>query len=174
MRPARCLLAAATLVLAVSVPARAQWHYESEDEEKKAWEELEVEPPPPPRTENLVAFDPGGPTPHRFYIDAPSVSVGADGVVRYTMVIKTAGGAVNTTFEGMRCKTQEQKVYAVGNRDGKWVAARDPRWKRIESKDLNRHHGALYAEFMCPERHARMVTAKQIVASLRKASYAVR
>jgi hypothetical protein len=165
----------AALVLAAAAPARAQWHYEPDEEEgKKAWEELEVEPPPPPRTENLIAFDPGGPTPHRFYIDGTSLSVGADGVVRYTLVIRTAGGATNTTFEGMRCKTQEQKVYAVGNRDGKWVQARDPRWKRIESRDLNRHHGVLYAEFMCPERHVRMITAKQILASLRKASAAVR
>ncbi len=171
MRAADCLIAAAALAVAVAGPARAQ---KDDDEDKKPWLELEVPPPPAPRTENLIAFDPGSVMPHRFYIDATSVSVGTDGVVRYTLVIKTAGGATNTTFEGMRCQTQEQKIYAVGNPDGKWVPARDPRWKRIESRDFNRHHGVLYLDFMCPDRHVRMVTAKQIVANLKKASASVR
>ena len=172
-RLARCL--AAALLLVASAPAGSWSLFEKDyDEEKKPWVEIEAMLPAHPKPENLIAFDAGGASPHRFYIDAPSLSVGEDGVVRYTMVVKTGGGATNTTFEGIRCATQEQKLYAVGHADGKWVRARDPRWKRIESRGINQHHGVLYLEFMCPERHVRMVTAKQILASLRKAAVAVR
>ena len=173
-RLARPLVAAA-IVLAAAAPAGAQTGiFEKDyDDEKKPWAEIEAQLPAHPKPENLIAFDAGGATSHRFYIDAPSLSVGADGVVRYTMVVRTSGGATNTTFEGIRCATQEQKLYAVGSGD-KWVKARDPRWKRIESRGVNQHHGVLYLDFMCPERHVRMMTAKQILASLRKAAVAVR
>jgi hypothetical protein len=179
LRPARRLLVALVAVAAASAaaaPALAQWRlFESDyDEEKKPWKEIEALLPGAPKQENLIPFDPGGSASHRFYIDAPSLSVGEDGVVRYTLVIRTSGGATNTTFEGIRCATQEQKVYAVGHQDGAWVRARDPRWKRIEARGVNSHHGVLYLDFMCPERHVRMVTAKQILASLRKATFGVR
>jgi hypothetical protein len=136
--------------------------------------EIEALLPAHPKPENLIAFNTGGATRHHYYIDAASLSVGEDGVVRYTMVVRTSGGATNTTFEGIRCATQEQKLYAIGHADGRWVRARDPRWKRIESRDFNPHHGVLYLDFMCPERHVRMVTAKQILASLKKAAVSVR
>jgi len=165
---------AAAVVLAAAAPSGAQTGIFDSDEEKKAWVEIEAELPAHPKPENLIAFDTGGATAHRYYIDASSLSVGKDGVVRYTLVIKTSGGATNTTFEGIRCATQEQRLYAVGHADGKWVKARDPRWKRIAPRDFNPHHGVLYLDFMCPERHVRMVTAKQILASLRKASFSAR
>jgi hypothetical protein len=91
----------------------------------------------------------GGASPHRFYVDARSLSVGEDGVVRYTLVIKAAGGATNVTFEGIRCELRQQKYYAVGRADGSWVRARNPQWRRIEGQDVNRHHSVLYAEFFC-------------------------
>src|SRR5262249_48726253 len=115
--------------------------------EEKAWEETEAPVPAYPRTENLIRFDAGGATTHRFYVDAPSVTVGSDGVVRYTLVVKTAGGATNVSFEGIRCATREQKLYAVGQGEGKWGPARDSRWRYIEYQDLNRHHGVLYSDF---------------------------
>ncbi len=29
-----------------------------------------------------------------------------------------------------------------------------PQWRRIEYQELNRHHGVLYSDFFCPERHS--------------------
>jgi hypothetical protein len=166
----RRVLLAAGFLLATAVPAAAQWRlFESEfDEEKKPWAEIEAKLPVAPKPENLIPFEAGGATPHRFYIDAPALSVGEDGVVRYTLVVKTAGGATNVSFEGIRCATQEQKSYAMGRGDGRWVRVRDPQWRRIEYKELNRHHGVLYADFFCPERHVRMVTAKQMLEALKR------
>jgi len=122
----------------------------------------------------LIAFDAGAATPHRFYIDAASLSVGEDGVVRYTLVVRSGGGATNVLFEGIRCATQEQKLYALGRPEGGWVRARESRWRRIEYRELNRHHAVLYSEFLCPERHVRMVTAKQMLETLRRASAGLR
>lgn len=70
-------------------------------------------------------------------------------MVRYTLVIKAAGGATNVTYEGIRCELRQQKYYAMGRADGNWVRARNPQWRRIESQDVNRHHGVLYADFFC-------------------------
>jgi len=128
-----------------------QWRPEDADSDagRKAWNEIEARIPPYPRNENLVPFEAGGASPHRFYIDAPSLSIGEDGVVRYTLVVKTARGATHVTFEGIRCDGRRQKVYAVGGANGTWTPARNPQWRRIEHQDVNRHHGVLYQDFLC-------------------------
>jgi len=41
------------------------------------------------------------------YIDSKSLSVGTDGVVRYSVVIVSGSGARNVLFEGLRCATRE-------------------------------------------------------------------
>lgn len=132
-------------------PAQAQWReWDADfDADSKPWQEIESKIPPYPKPENLVRFEAGAMSPHRFYIDAPSLSIGEDGVVRYTLVIKAAGGATNVTFEGIRCELRQQKYYATGRADGSWARARKPQWRRIERQDIDLHHGALYADFLC-------------------------
>jgi hypothetical protein len=151
VRPAgRALIVAAALAASVG-PALAQWReWDADfDEDRKPWKEIEARIPSYPRTGDLVPFKAGAASPHRFYVDARSLSVGEDGVVRYTLVIKAAGGATNVTYEGIRCELRQQKYYAMGRADGNWVRARNPQWRRIESQDVNRHHGVLYADFFC-------------------------
>jgi hypothetical protein len=141
----------AVLLLLLPLAATAQWRFfESDfDDERKEWKEIEAKLPAYPKQETLLALDAGSATPHKFFIDAPSVSVGEDGVVRYALVVKTAGGATNVSFEGIRCALRQQKVYAIGHAGGKWVRARDPQWRRIEYRDVNRHHGVLYSDILC-------------------------
>lgn len=148
LRPAPALV---LIALSVPVTAAAQWRlFESDfDDGEKAWKEIEAKLPPYPKAENLIPFEAGAASAHKFFIDAPSISIGEDGVVRYTLFIKSAGGAANVSFEGMRCETREQKYYAIGRSDGTWSRARGPQWRRIESKEINRHHGVLYVDFFC-------------------------
>ncbi|HYC45920.1 MAG TPA: CNP1-like family protein [Burkholderiales bacterium] len=120
------------------------------EDESKSWKEIEAQLPGYPRSENLIEVVAGSETPHRFYIDATSVSLGADGVLRYASVVKTAGGALNVSFEGMRCQTRELKVYALGRKDGTWARARKPEWKRILMRDLTPQHWVLYRQYFCP------------------------
>lgn len=150
------------------LPVHAQWagwDYDN-DREIKPWSELQAKIPPYPKDADLVQFDAGAATANRFFIDPDSLSIGEDGVVRYIMVIRTGGGASNVTFEGMRCETREQKTYAVGHRDGSWARARDPQWRRIEYREINRHHGVLYRDFFCRGKFAAR-SVKDIVSALR-------
>ncbi len=140
-----------TAICLVPLTAAAQWRFfESDfDDEQKQWKEIAAQLPSYPKPESLIPFEAGAATAHRFFVDAASISVGEDGVVRYVLVVKTAGGASNVSFEGIRCETREQKYYAIGHADGAWSRARDPQWRRIEYKEINRHHGVLYADFFC-------------------------
>ncbi len=65
------------------------------------------------------------------------------------MVVKTAGGATNISYEGIRCATSETRLYATGI-NGAWVNARNSSWKPIENKPINRQHAALSRDYFCP------------------------
>ena len=140
-----------TAAVLAAAAAHAQWgSWDAEfDENKKTWKEIKAKLPAYPKDGGLIAFDAGGASPHRFFLDVPSLSIGDDGVVRYTLVVKAAGGATNVTFEGMRCETREQKTYALGQASGAWTQSRNPQWRRIEYRELNRHHGTLFADYLC-------------------------
>lgn len=143
-------VAAAALLLACSQsPTRTP---DADAEADKDWKEIEARIPAYPRSENLVGFDVGQGSPHLFYIDAPSLSIGADGVVRYTLVVRAAGGATNVSFEGIRCEVRRQKYYAVGSADGTWAPVRNPHWRRIELQDSDRRHLALVDDYLCAGR----------------------
>lgn len=136
---------------ALAGPVHSQWRdWELDfDEDTKPWREIEAKIPAYPKPASLVPFEAGAASPHRFFVDAQSLSVGEDGVVRYTLVIRTAGGATNITYEGIRCELREQKVYAVGRADGSWARARNPQWRRIEMRKVNRYHAALFQDYLC-------------------------
>lgn len=129
----------------------AQPRADPEEEGTQTWAELEVRLPPFPKAQNLISFEVSGASGNRFYIDPESISIGSDGVVRYTLVIKGPGGGENISYEGMRCDLRQQKYYAFGRRDGSWSNARSSEWRRIEYRDMNRQHGVLYADYFCPD-----------------------
>ena len=145
----------ALVLAACAKPAAEQWGgWDAEfDEEKKSWKEIQAQIPRYPQAGNLVPVDTGSYVAHRFYVDAESISRGEDGVMRYTAVLKASGGASNVTFEGIRCETRENKVYALGRDDGTWVRARDPKWSRIGYNEAAPHRGVLYREYFCFSRH---------------------
>ena len=133
-------------------PAFAQSRADAEDDgDSKLRGELEVKLPAPPKVENLLPFEAGTASGNRFFIDAQSILVGDDGIVRYTLVIKSAAGAENVSYEGIHCDRVEQKYYAFGRRDGSWANAQSSAWKRIQYKEINRQHGTLYSDYFCPD-----------------------
>jgi hypothetical protein len=148
----RRLIAGALALACWAVPVSAQWKgwdYEL-DEEKKDWKEIEAALPPYPKPENLIPFEGSSASSHRYFIDAPSLSIGKDGVVRYTLVIRTAGGAMNVSFEGIRCDMRQHRTYAFGHPGDKWSRARDAEWHRIDSsREQVRHQAVLHTDFFC-------------------------
>ena len=119
-------------------------------EEDKQWSEGEVTLPAFPQNSDLVEFYVSAVTPNHFFIDARTLGVGSDGVVRYVLVVLTSGGATNISYEGIRCGTGEVKLYATGRADKTWVPARSAAWRPIENKTVNRHHAALSRDYFCP------------------------
>lgn len=170
------VIALATALLAA--PARAQWREWDWDfdEDKKPWKEIEAKIPAYPRPENLVPFDGGAASPHRYFIDAASLSIGEDEVVRYTLVVRTAGGATNVSFEGIRCEERQQKYYATGRPDGNWMRARNPQWRPIDpAREVNRHHNALYQDYFCAgeRRRSTVRNVKEALDRLRRGPPAI-
>ena len=120
------------------------------DGQEQTGDEQKTELPAFPKDENLAKIQVDAAASFDFLVDLPSVSVGKDGVVRYTLVARSAGGATNITYEGIRCKGRERKLYAFGRADRTWSAARNPQWASISSISVNRAQATLYDWFFCP------------------------
>lgn len=121
-----------------------------DDDEAKSWQEAAVVLPAPPAEASLLPFYVSAASANRFFIDASALSVGGDGVVRYTLVVVSPEGGRNVSFEGMRCETKERRIYASGRADGSWSESRVKEWRRIQDAYGNRHHAALFLEYFCP------------------------
>ncbi len=145
----RCL--PAVLLLAAAGLSRAAGFDSDFDEEKKAWKEIEARIPAYPKPENLIPFYVSPTARHQYMVDSASLSVGEDGVVRYTLVLKTEGGAVNVSYEGIRCATRERRLYAFGRPDNNWSRARNASWERIEKAEQSQHQLMLHSDFFCPD-----------------------
>lgn len=84
-----------------------------------------------------------------FTLDTRSLTIGADGVVRYTMVSTSSAGAKNISYEGIRCQTLEKRLYAFGQADGTWSRSRRNEWESILQTVANRRHAALAQDYFC-------------------------
>jgi hypothetical protein len=117
--------------------------------EEAPWKESTVVPPAYPADRNLVEFKPGGLTSNRFYIDTSSLSVGEDKVVRFVLVVDTPEKARNVSFAGLRCKTQEWKDYAFGNRDHTWRIDDAAQWRPLQERHVNNYQHSLFKDYFC-------------------------
>jgi hypothetical protein len=168
-RPLACLLAGAAFAAAAqntnqSNALEDKTAYEQELE-KLNWKEAEVPLPRYPSDGDLIEFQVSSGATFRFFIDATSLNVSDDGVVRYTLVARSPSGVANVSFEGIRCITRSYKVFARGA-GGRWSPAQGD-WRYIETKTIQRWHNVLYWEYLCP-RHRPIETAAEGVNALRR------
>ncbi len=143
-----CCLALCTGYAGYAAAQWKDWDYDLE-QEKKPWAELQAQLPKYPNPENLRRFDMGAVTSNAYFVDAASVSVGDDGVVRYTLLIRTGGGATNVSFEGIRCENRQIRVYAFGHPGAQWSRARNSEWRPIVPLEVNGHHHVLAKDYFC-------------------------
>lgn len=143
-RPVRALARWSLCVALLPLPVLA-----ADDDGDRAWSEAPVVLPAAPVEADLLPFEVSAASTNHFFIDRRSLSVGPDGVVRFTAVIRSPGGANNVTYEGIRCATAERRLYATGRVAGDWAPARVARWARIEMGGANHYHAALFAEYFC-------------------------
>jgi CNP1-like family len=121
-----------------------------EDEDAKAWLERPVTAfPAAPDPAQMIRFFVSGTASQVFAIDAKSLSIGDDGVIRYTLVAQSASGVKNISYEGLRCASFEMKTYAYGRADGTWSVARRDEWLPIAHKVSNRPQAALALDYFC-------------------------
>lgn len=120
----------------------------SEDLENKPWESQKALLPPYPKEANLISFHVGPARPFAFFVDPASVSIGSGGVVRYTLIARSASGGTNVSYEAIHCGSYQRKVYAFGRADGTWARARNSEWLPIDRGQANQQR-ALADDFFC-------------------------
>ncbi|MCH8620173.1 CNP1-like family protein [Undibacterium sp. TS12] len=152
------------IILALScLPLVGSYAAELEEDDKE-WHEVALQLPEAPKPENLLNFYNSGN--QSFAIDTKSLSVAADGTIRYTLVATSSAGAKNISYEGLRCQTYEVKLYAFGRPDGAWSRSRRNQWEAISNRGLNKQHSTLYSEYFC-EGHTIAGKAEVLLEKLR-------
>ena len=147
--PASLRRATAIAMVFVSAAAFAQ---DEPEELGKAWQEIALQLPAAPLNENLLPFYVSPTATQTFAIDSTSISIGKDGVVRYTLVSVSKGGAKNVSFEGVRCELLQKRLYAFGRADGSWSRSRIEAWEPISGGSPNSQHATLVNDFLCKDK----------------------
>lgn len=134
--------------------------------EDKPFKEGEMALPALPRDEDLIPFKVNDSASFRFAVDPKSISVGADNVVRYTVVITSDGGGRNVSYEGMRCDAFERRIYATLPKGAPaWVPNmgedRDL-WQRMQTRSRNSYAATLATDYFCDGRTVAGKPAKLI------------
>ncbi len=147
---------------AQSSPFKSDWEME---QEKLIVREGEVKLPPRFRDENLLEFEIGRSVSFRFFIDTASLEVGADEVVRYTLVARSPQGVENVSYEGIHCKTGRTRAYAVGQPGGGWRAVKQE-WVDVQKLWTR----VLRMEYFCPK-HRVIYSAAEGVDALQRGGH---
>lgn len=119
------------------------------DDTTRPWQEIAVQFPAMPTDAALLPFDVSATATQRFAIDAKSLTIGSDAVIRYTLVTQSQAGAKNISYEAIRCASLEYKIYALGHADGTWSRARRDQWQPIVNNAMNRQQAALVQDYFC-------------------------
>ncbi len=139
------------------------------DDPGNDWKEVQTRLPPYPRAEDLVEFPVSATTSNRYFIDYATLNVGGDGVVRYSVQVRSPSGAETVSFEGLRCETGERKLYAFGHRlpagGGEWSRNRFAKWDPIAARQANSYQRELFFYYLC---------AVETAGDLNKIHYAIK
>jgi hypothetical protein len=156
---ARARLAATALLfvfgLGLISPADAVRRREKENpitnapEEEVVKEIANPEPPAYPADSNWIEFKPNGQTRNRYYIDASSLTVGADKVIRFALRMDSPLDSRTISYSGLRCRTKEWKDYAFATPEHTWRRDAGAPWRPIEAKRFNNYQESLFKESFC-------------------------
>ena len=146
MRRSALVLAGAAALVACGTAPRVESEWEKRTLQGKPAEEAAALPAYP-QSANLVRFRVADAEGFRYFVDRTTLSVDEkESLVRYVLVARSSEGAQNVTFEGLRCQTAENRIFAVGQADGTWMSARSG-WRPISAP----RHLTLYRDFFCPQ-----------------------
>ena len=113
------------------------------------WKETEAAPPPVFDAVRAIPFEGPVYSGLKFALDPATITIGADGVVRYVVVMTSnAGGAVNAMYEGIRCSTGEFKTYARFS-GGNWKPVARAEWTSVFDNMPSKHPLRLAKQGVC-------------------------
>ncbi len=136
--------------------------FKDEFESDKPWVEQLTQLPLYPEDKNLLAFDAGSVTNNQYLVDTTSIQIGEDGVIRFSLLIRSVSGARNVSFEGIRCDTSERKLYALGRDDKTWVQPRHSEWQKLDFVRQFYAQRELAKHIFCPNRQIVRTTEEAI------------
>jgi hypothetical protein len=119
--------------------------------EPEAWKEKgAVQPPPWPKDTDLVEFRASNrASPFRHFIDTKSLSVDAQQVVRYTVVVESSSGGRNVAYEGIRCTPNgAYRAYAYGS-EGRFRPAAGEDWRDVNASGVPPYVKDLARFYLC-------------------------
>ena len=102
----------------------------------------------PPNQKTLLPFYVSQTTIFKFAVDTDSISIGADGVTRYTVVIINPSGGQQAQYEGIRCDSFQWRLYGSYESTG-WKENPLGSWKAIQSNVPNRYQASLAQGAFC-------------------------
>ncbi len=112
------------------------------------WKEDQITLPTRINQDNLQSFELSGrKTPFEYYIDRDSLQTGEDRVTRFLLLIRSNRGAINSSYEGLRCDKRLHKVYAYGDAN-KLTPMPGAEWEEIP-KGGNDYMTVLYKDLIC-------------------------
>lgn len=121
------------------------------DKPKERPLEEEVALPLYPRNEDLINVEIRNFSTARVGLDRRNITVGADAVVRYSLVIVSDTGVKNVFYEGIRCDPAEWKVYALGRADESWARTEGTKWRTVDQVGYNSIRYTLARDYLCED-----------------------
>jgi hypothetical protein len=116
---------------------------------EEEWHEGEVDIPQSFNDEDLQSFRVDEQdTRFSYFIERASLHTGEDFVTRYVLVIRSSQGAINSSFEGLRCGYRQYKVYAYGNAD-KLTPMPGSDWQAVPKGASADYRTRLYDDLIC-------------------------
>lgn len=113
------------------------------------WTEAKVVLPPYPLTPEWVGFYVPQKNDYQYFVDAKTLTVGGDGVIRLILRVTSASGAENLSYEGIHCGNRNLRSYAFGDSfNHQWIESTRAIWKRMDRDDKVRMR---LAEDFCPD-----------------------
>lgn len=127
------------------------------------WREQDVPPPAGLSRERLIPFSVGAGSELAYHLDATSLAIGSDGVVRYVVLASSRSGAENALFEGLRCETGEATTYARWNSsEQRWVAVTPNSWRILSGIATSRVALRLAQTALCDGRAPNAPVARML------------
>lgn len=161
--PALLALAASAATLADG--GKPNFNKNVEFAEEGPWQEGDYQLPAYPAAPQWINVNLDNLQKNRIAVDAGSLSVGQDGVVRFILDVVSPGGVSNLSVEGIQCKNRAYRAYAFGDNVGKrWIRSTRAEWRTIPLEDRLRRE---LRAALCPDGAAPR-DAGEAVASLRK------